>query len=174
MSEPSPLAWLRAGSFTAALLAKRPIFWHCNHLTEALTQKFEALSCLAPKYRQLKSTAWCVLLLCAQLCSSLDTKCFKVQTLSLHVFIYLYFYCRHVLSPSQFYYSPHAEAASHCFTASSQTVGCISQTCTHMHRSQPCMSLCDPVQVVSGPQIPHHPTHCCALHMEHICIQISL
>lgn len=146
-----------SGSFTAAPLAKRPILWHSSWLNGDDTHRFKAPSCLAPIYRQLASTTWHVLLLCAQLRSSLEIKCSKVEALSLALFMYVIYFLLSLYNiTSKIHFSLHAEAASHCFTTCSWAMDFISKTCTR--EIQPCTSLRCLLQVCSGCSIPHHPT----------------
>lgn len=92
--------WPRAQSFTAALLAERSIFWYCNHLTEALTQKIWGTQLPGTKIQAAQKHAMAC---AASLCSALLFSWHKVlqgSNLVAGLFIYLFFYCRHVLSPS--------------------------------------------------------------------------
>lgn len=114
-----------------------------------------------------------MLLLCVQLCSSLDTKHFKVQTLSL-AYLYIYFfivvmYCHHPSSITAHMLRQHPTAlllVPGPWAASLKHA----LVCTEANPARACVTLCKLFQEHIFLTTPH----CCVLHVEDICIQISL
>lgn len=167
-------AWPRAGSFTAALLAKRPIFWHCDHPTEALTHK--NLRHSAAWHQNTGSSKAQNCMCCSFVFSSAllliqrasRFKPYRCLCLYIYFFIAI-MYCHHPTSiiahmlrqhPTVLLLVPRLWAASlkHALT------------CTEVNPAWACVTLRKLFQDHTFLTTPH----CCVLHMEDICIQISL
>lgn len=88
-SATSPLAWDQPWSrkfHCTPFRAKRPVFWYCSQLREALTH-IQGTHLPSTSTQATQKHSMDVLLLRVQLCSSLEVKCFKIEASSLFLYI---------------------------------------------------------------------------------------